>query len=194
MSIGRITLWLVLAVPGALMLRDLSGGTLPFKLYHPSGEMAVRLMLLALLVGPLADIFGRRKFLLLWLKIRRNLGVAAFFYGCLHLVFYFIDMQSLAAMLDELALPAIWTGWLSFALMLVAASISTDWAVRRLGRWWPVVQKGVYPAYLLAILHWWLLAHGAVPAIIHLVPLILVWTARIIVRRVRKTGKKGALA
>ena len=194
MSIRRIILWLLLALPAALMLRDLAGGTLPFKLYHPSGEMAVRLMLLAMLVGPLVDIFGRRKWLLAWLKFRRNLGVAAFLYGALHLLFYVLDMQTIGAMFDELLLPAIWTGWICFALMLVAASISTDWAVKRLGRRWKLVQMGVYPAYLLAILHWWLLGHGAVPAILHLIPLFIVWIARINARRTRKIAKKGALA
>ena len=194
MSIRRLIFWFVLAIPAGLMLRDLAGGTLPFKLYHPSGEMAVRLMLLAMLVGPLIDIFGRRKWLLQWLKVRRNLGVAAFLYGALHLLFYVLDMQTLAAMVDEFALPAIWTGWLGFALMLVAASISTDWAVSRLGLRWKRVQMAVYPAYLLAILHWWLLGHGAMPAIVHLAPLLLVWTARIAVRRVRKHARKGAMA
>lgn len=176
------------------MLRELANGTLPLKLYHPSGEMSLRLMLLALMAGPLIDIFGRRKWLLLWLRVRRNLGVAAFLYGVLHLLFYVLDMGGIAYMLDELTLPAIWTGWFSFALMLVAASISTDWAVRHLGHHWKTVQMAVYPAYILAILHWWLLSHDGTPAIIHLVPLMLLWTARLFAIRSRKRTKKGTIA
>lgn len=183
MTINRAILWLLLAIPAGLMLRDLASGTPPFKLYHPSGEMAVRLMLAAMLAGPLIDIFGRRKWLLQWLKLRRNLGVAAFLYAGLHLFFYVLDMQTLPAMLGEIALPAIWTGWLAIALMLAAASISTDWAISHLGAWWKRVQMGLYPAYLLAIVHWWLLGHGAVPAIVHLAPLLLAWSVRTVVKR-----------
>ena len=82
----RILLWLVLVLPAALMVgRFVSGQALAMDLYHPSGEMSVRLMVLALLPGPLADAFGPNRFLRAWLAIRRNLGVAAFGYAVLHL-------------------------------------------------------------------------------------------------------------
>ncbi len=51
----RALLWLVLAIPAALMIqRFASGEALAMDLYHPSGEMSVRLMILALLRGPLS--------------------------------------------------------------------------------------------------------------------------------------------
>ncbi|TIX51491.1 ferric reductase-like transmembrane domain-containing protein [Alteraurantiacibacter aquimixticola] len=187
MSWRRILLWLLLAVPTALMLRQYaSGEALAMHMYHPSGETALRLMLLAMLVGPMTDIFGPNRFLRGWMAIRRNLGVAAFCYGALHLAFYFIDMGALAYVIDELPLPSIWTGWLSFAFMLAAASISTDRAMRRLGRSWKRIQQGVYPAYLLACIHWWLLDRDAGPALVHLAPLLIVWTLRLDLRRIRK--------
>ena len=121
----RALLWLVLAIPAALMIqRFASGEALAMDLYHPSGEMSVRLMILALLPGPLTDALGPNRFLRGWLAIRRNLGVAAFLYALLHLVFYVLDMQLLSAMVSELAIPGIWTGWLAFALLLVPAAIS----------------------------------------------------------------------
>ena len=50
----RALLWVALAIPAALMIqRFASGEALAMDLYHPSGEMAVRLMILALLPGPL---------------------------------------------------------------------------------------------------------------------------------------------
>ena len=51
-GIGKTILWLLLAIPAALMLHGLVGGdVLPMDLLHPSGEMSVRLMVLAMLPG-----------------------------------------------------------------------------------------------------------------------------------------------
>lgn len=195
MTIWRAILWLVLAIPAALMARALaSGEVLAMDLYHPSGELAIRLMLLAMLAGPLPDIFGRNRFFRGWLAIRRNLGVAAFGYAALHVVIYFIDVQTLAAVLDELPLPSIWTGWLGFAFMLAAGAISNDWAMRRLGRNWKRVQRGVYAAFILAAIHWWLLDRNPGPALVHLTPLLVAWIARLLVKRSRKSKRKEAIA
>lgn len=180
----RALLWLVLAIPAALMLQRIaSGEALAMDLYHPSGEMSVRLMILALLPGPLTDALGPNRFLRGWLAIRRNLGVAAFLYALLHLVFYVLDMQLLSAMVSELAIPGIWTGWLAFALLLVPAAISFDTAMRRLGRRWKQLQRLVYPAFLLALIHWLLLDWAWGPALVHLAPLLVAWTLRMAMRR-----------
>tara|TARA_R110000751_G_scaffold2018_1_gene7965 strand:- start:54738 stop:55322 length:585 start_codon:yes stop_codon:yes gene_type:complete len=180
----RALLWLVLAIPAALMIqRFASGEALAMDLYHPSGEMSVRLMILALLPGPLTDALGPNRFLRGWLAIRRNLGVAAFLYALLHLVFYVLDMQLLSAMVSELAIPGIWTGWLAFALLLVPAAISFNAAMRRLGRRWKQLQRLVYPAFVLALVHWLLLDWAWGPALVHLAPLLMVWTLRMAMRR-----------
>lgn len=190
-SLRRTILWLVLAIPAALMIQSYAGGEmLAMDMLHPSGEVSLRLMLLAMLIGPIIDIFGRNRLLLGWLSIRRNLGVAAFAHAVLHLAFYVADMGALAYILDELPLPGIWTGWLSFVLMLAAASISTDWAVRRLGRWWKRVQTGVYAVFLLAAIHWWLLERDPVPALIHLVPLLIAWSLRWFLKSRRRDKRK----
>jgi len=180
----RALLWLVLAIPAALMIqRFASGEALAMDLYHPSGEMSVRLMILALLPGPLTDALGPNRFLRGWLAIRRNLGVAAFLYALLHLVFYVLDMQLLSAMVSELAIPGIWTGWLAFALLLVPAAISCNAAMRRLGRRWKQIQRLVYPAFVLALVHWLLLDWAWGPALVHLAPLLVAWTLRMVMRR-----------
>ncbi|MEH6723401.1 MAG: ferric reductase-like transmembrane domain-containing protein [Qipengyuania sp.] len=180
----RALLWLVFAIPAALMIqRFASGDALAMDLYHPSGEMSVRLMILALLPGPLTDALGPNRFLRGWLAIRRNLGVAAFLYALLHLVFYVLDMQLVSAMVSELAIPGIWTGWLAFALLLVPAAISFDAAMRRLGRRWKQLQRLVYPAFLLALVHWLLLDWAWGPALVHLAPLLMAWTLRMAMRR-----------
>lgn len=180
----RALLWLVLAIPAALMIqRFASGEALAMDMYHPSGEMSVRLMILALLPGPLTDALGPNRFLRFWLAIRRNLGVAAFLYALLHLGFYVLDMQLLSAMVGELPIPGIWTGWLAFALLLVPAAISFNAAMRRLGRRWKQIQRLVYPAFVLALVHWLLLDWAWGPALVHLAPLLVAWTLRMAMRR-----------
>jgi sulfoxide reductase heme-binding subunit YedZ len=190
-GIGKAILWLLLATPAALMLRGLIGGeALPMDLLHPSGEMSIRLMVLAMLPGPLIDAFGPNRFLRGWLSIRRNLGVAAFSYALLHLAIYVIDMRSFAAMLDELGLPGIWTGWLSLFLMIPPAAISFDRAMRRLGRNWKRLQRIVYLAFALALIHWWLLDRAWGPAAVHLAPLVVAWLLRAWRIATRKTRER----
>lgn len=177
---GRFTrplFWLALTIPALLMIADFArGAVLAMDLLHPSGELSVRLMIAALLAGPLAGIFGPNRFFRGWLAIRRNLGVAAFGYAALHLAFYIIDMGALAAMADELTLPPIWTGWLALALMIPPAAISFDGAMRTLGRYkWKALQRLVYPAMLLSLAHWLLLDWKWQPAVLHLGPLLVAW-------------------
>lgn len=186
----RGAIWLLLAVPAALMIAALARGELAMDLLHPTGEMSIRLMVLAMLPGPLIAFFGPRRFLRGWLALRRNLGVAAFGYAALHLVFYAIDIGAFAPMIDELALPAIWTGWLGFALMLAAASISNDAMMARLGaRRWKRVQQGAYAAMALSIAHWVLLDWHWTPALVHLAPLMLAWSLRLVARSHRHSRK-----
>ena len=180
MDRARLT-WLVslaLAMPGALMIADLAQGTTwAMDLLHPSGEMAVRLVILAMLAGPVTEIFGANRVTRAWLSIRRQLGLAAFGYALLHLAFYALDMTP-AGMLGELSLPGIWTGWLALALLAPPGAVSFDRAVRRLGRRWRTIQRLVYGALALAMVHWLLLAWSPVSALVHIAPLILAWSAR----------------
>lgn len=193
---GRFTrplFWLALALPALLMLADFwRGAVLAMDLLHPSGELSVRLMIAAMLAGPLAGIFGPNRFFRGWLAMRRNLGVAAFGYAVLHLIFYAADMGLLAAMLDELALPSIWTGWLALALMAVPAALSRDAAMLALGRRaWKAAQRLVYPSLLLALAHWLLLGWQWLPAALHLAPLALAWLALLILRFNRNPSKRS---
>ena len=185
---GRFTrplFWFALALPALLIIADFArGAVLAMDLLHPTGELSVRLMIAAMLAGPLAGVFGPNRFFRGWLAIRRNLGVAAFGYGLLHLVFYLVDMGMVAAIIDELALPSIWTGWLALALMAVPAAISFDGAMRTMGRYnWKTAQRLVYPCLLLALAHWLLLDWKWQPALVHLAPLIFTWLALLVIRR-----------
>lgn len=177
--VRRLIVWTLLALPAALMLKDwLDGDALAMDLLEPTGDMAVRLLVLALLPGPLADFFRASRLLRAWLSIRRNLGVAAFLYAVLHLLIYAVDLGMLAAMFDELTLPGIWTGWLALALLVPAAATSSNAAMKSLGRRWTQLQYVVYPALLLTFIHWLLLEWSWQKAAVHGVPLLLAWTLR----------------
>lgn len=189
----RLLLWIALAIPAALMIYDVaSGRVLAMDLLHPSGEMAVRLVILALLPGPLADFFPGNRFLLFWLSIRRNLGVAGFAYALLHLAIYIVDMRLLSAIVDELGLPPIWTGWLALLVMIPPAAISFDAAMRSLGKRWKQVQKLLYVALALSLVHWLLLDWHWQPALVHLFPLIVAWLLRAIGQN--RKNKPGRLS
>lgn len=168
--------WLVLALPGATMLHGWSSGAIEtMDMLHPTGETSARLMIVAMLIGPLAGLIGPRGWLLWLLARRRALGVAAFAYAAAHLVFYAIDMGSFAAMLGELPIASIWTGWLALALMLPMALTSNQAAMKALRAAWKRVQQLAYPAALLTLLHWWWVHDGATAALVHFTPLALLW-------------------
>ena len=176
-------LWFLLAVPGLWMLWSFAQqDVLAMDMLHPSGEMAIRLMILAMLAGPLSEFFGLNRFFRVWLGIRRNLGIAAFAYAMLHLLFYIFDMRTAAAMVDEMGLPGIWTGWLALALMIPPAAISFNYAMRTLGRNWKKVQRLVYLALLVGLVHWILLDWAWQPATVHLAPLVIAWILRLLGR------------
>ena len=191
-SLPRMLLWLALASPALAMIIGLldASGISAKDLLHPSGEMSVRLMILAMLPGPLIDFFRPNKFLRGWLMIRRNLGVAAFAYAVLHLLFYIVDAELLAAMLRELSQPGIWTGWLALAVLGVPALISFDGAMRRLGQHWKTLQRLAYVGFTLTLLHWFLIDWALLPAAVHLAPLLIAWFLRL-VGRLRQRFRKS---
>ncbi len=136
-------LWLLLALPAFAML---SAGAEPAKMLHPSGETSARLMIFAMMIGPLSDLIGQRGWLRWLLRHRRHIGVAAFGYAALHTLFYLRDMEwSFADMLAEFDAPGIWTGWVALLIMLLPALASNDAAMRMLRRNW----KRVQPSWIL---------------------------------------------
>src|SRR3546814_20248427 len=88
------------------------------------------------------------------MRRRRALGVAAFGYAVLHLVFYLIDMETLKNILAEFWALGIWTGWAAFAVFIPLALSSNDMMMKKLGRSWKPFQRSAYAAAVLTLLHW----------------------------------------
>ncbi len=175
----RFSLWALLALPAFAMLAGFGRGSVEaLDLLHPSGELSARLMIIAIAISPLISLFGPRKWLQ-WMAVRRRaFGVAAFAYAVLHLVFYIIDMGNVADMVAEALAPGIWTGWAAFVLMMVPAVLSNDASMRALKAQWKRLQRLVYPAAILTLLHWIWVHNNLGPALVHFIPLALIIALR----------------
>lgn len=176
---SRWFFWLLLGLPGLAMTsgffcRHIEVG----DLLHPTGEFSARFMILAMMIAPLQSLLGPQRWLG-WLAVRRRwLGVAAFLYALLHLIFYVIDMGNVPDLLAEFWALGIWTGWAAMLLFLPLAVTSNDGAMRALKATWKQVQRLVWPAAALTLLHWIFVHNGLGPALVHFVPLTILFLLR----------------
>lgn len=177
------TFWALLSLPAIPMVLDIASGDpkVMHDLLHPTGEFAARFMIIAMMITPLTILLkgwrGPR-----WLmKRRRYLGVAAFGYAALHTVLYLIDEGAVAYTGSEIFKLYIWTGWLAFFIFVPLAVTSTDEWVRKLGPSWKTLQRFIYGAAVLTLVHWAALHDwgGIAPALVHFVPLGLLEGYRI---------------
>jgi len=176
----RYIFWALLAVPMVPMIVALSAGSAtPEDLLHPTGEYAARFMVAALMVTPLQTLFPKAKWPLWLLRRRRALGLAAFGYALLHTVLYLIDMNTFAAVWAEIFALGIWTGWLAFAVFVPLAITSNNRTQRVMGRWWKKLQRWVYVAALLTLVHWIFIHNSLGGALFHFVPLAALQMYRI---------------
>jgi sulfoxide reductase heme-binding subunit YedZ len=117
------------------------------------GLMALIFLLAALSCTPLKAIAGWT-----WpMRLRRMLGLLAFFYASLHVITYAALDQGLDwhAIADDIAKRKfIFVGFLTFVLLLPLAATSTDSAVRRLGYpRWKQLHRLAYVAPALGVIH-----------------------------------------
>ncbi len=145
-SRGRLPRWLKPAlfvaalIPfGALVFgffTDRLGANPVEKITLESGEWALRLLLLTLLVTPLRRATG-----LAWLvRVRRMLGLFAFFYLMVHFATYAVldaGLDPSYVLDDVLERPYITVGFVTLCILVPLAATSTDAMIRRLGgaRW-----------------------------------------------------------
>ena len=180
-SAGKGALWVVLAVPALLTVYRYVTipGIWPGDLLHTTGEWSARFIIIALMLTPLAQLLPASGAVKWLVRHRRAFGVAAFAYAVLHLIFYVLDMETVAAMLAEIGAPGIWTGWLALLCLVPPALASNEAAMRALRRNWKRVQRLAYPAAVLTLIHWLLIHDGKVSALVHFTPLILLQGLRL---------------
>jgi sulfoxide reductase heme-binding subunit YedZ len=112
---------------------------------------------LTVAVTPLRKIFGINSLV----KVRRMLGLFAFFYGALHLLTYvwFDRFFNLISVVQDVAKrPFILVGMLAFVLMVPLAITSTNKMVKRLGgKRWAALHRLVYLSAIAGVVHFWML-------------------------------------
>ena len=183
--------WILLSVPAILMLRSFyAGDRIAMDMLHPTGEWSARFMIVAMILSPLLSLLGPRPWLSWLIQRRRALGVAAFAYAVLHLVFYLIDMGNIDDMIAEFLALGIWTGWAAMLFFVPLALTSNDASMRALKSGWKRLQRLVYPAAVLVLVHWIFIHNNLGPALIHFIPLVLLVAARYFF--LRRPNLKGA--
>ena len=122
-----------------------------------TGTWTLDFLVVALAITPLRRRTGWH-----WLvRLRRTLGLYAFFYATLHVVTYLwldqlFDVAEIAK--DIAKRPLIAAGVVSYLLLIPLAVTSTNAMVKRLGsRRWQHLHRLVYVAAVAGLLHfWWL--------------------------------------
>lgn len=119
------------------------------------GTWTLVALLATLAISPLRWVTGWA-----WLvRLRRMLGLYAFFYGTLHVTAYvwidhFFDWPEILA--DIAKRPYLTFGFVAYVLLIPLALTSTNAMVRRLGgRNWQRLHRLVYAIGVLGVLHFW---------------------------------------
>ena len=127
-----------------------------------TGTWTLRFLVITLAITPLRRLAR-------WsdaIRLRRMLGLFAFFYGTLHFTTYiwldqFFDVPSIVK--DVMKRPFITVGFAAFLGMLPLALTSTAGWIRRLGgRNWQRLHRLIYVSALGGVLHYWWLVKADV--------------------------------
>jgi sulfoxide reductase heme-binding subunit YedZ len=144
--------WLVC---GGLGVLGQSLGPDPIKFtLHAIGKTALNFLMLTLLVTPVRHIAG-------WphvVRIRRMLGLFAFFYALLHFGIYLgLDQEFNFAGLfaDIVKRPYITIGFIALLMLIPLAVTSTNRMMRRLGRRWQTLHRLIYVIAILGVWHYY---------------------------------------
>lgn len=174
----KVVLWLAALAPGAWLVAGVFRGWLganPIeKLTHVTGLTALVLLLVTLAVTPVRRITGWNPVI----RLRRPLGLFAFFYALCHFSIWFVfDMVfNVSWMLQDIAeRPFITVGMAALVILLPLAVTSTRGWIRRLGKKWTTLHRGVYVAASLAVVHfyWGMKADTRLPIFFGAVLLVL---------------------
>jgi methionine sulfoxide reductase heme-binding subunit len=145
---------------------------------HATGDWTLRFLVITLTITPLRQILHIPELI----RLRRMLGLYAFFYGCLHFTTYLVfdkvfDLHEIWK--DVYKRPFITVGFLAFTLLIPLAITSTAGWIRRLGgRRWRILHRAIYICAVCGVIHYyWLVKSAVIRPIFYgvLVGLLLAW-------------------
>ena len=147
---------------------------------HETGEWGLRLLLLTLLITPLRRLSG-------WhaaLRLRRMLGLFAFFYVVVHFTTYvWLDHSfNVADILDDIIeRPYVTVGFVALLMLLPLALTSTNSMIKRLGSArWRQLHRLVYLAAAAAVVHFlWLVKADLREPLIYLAIFLILMAFRV---------------
>jgi methionine sulfoxide reductase heme-binding subunit len=150
---------------------------------HSTGTWTLSFLLITLSVTPLRKLAGWN-----WLlRLRRMLGLYAFFYAVLHFLTYiwldqFFDFAAIVK--DVIKRPFITAGFSSFLLLLPLAATSTAAMVKRLGaKNWLALHRLIYAVAIGGVVHyWWLVKKDITQPAIYAAVLVVLLGLRLLLR------------
>ncbi|HEX6435160.1 MAG TPA: protein-methionine-sulfoxide reductase heme-binding subunit MsrQ [Gemmatimonadales bacterium] len=167
--------WLLYALFAGLVMGD----QVKF-MQHVTGDTILTCLLLTLAVTPLRRLTGWNELV----RVRRLIGLTAFWYACLHLSTYLVFDQSLDVgeiLADIRKHPWVLVGFAGFLCLVPLAITSTNGWIRRLGgKRWARLHRLVYVAAIAGVLHyWWLVKKDVTYPILYGVLLLLLLLPRL---------------
>jgi len=158
---SKLVIFVNSLIPLTLLLWDVyhkQVGANPLEFVtRTTGMLTLIFLTLTVAITPLRKIFGANTLV----KLRRTIGLFAFFYGSLHLLTYiwFDRGFKLSTVVPDVAQRRfILVGMIAFVLMVPLAITSTNKMIKRLGgKRWSRLHRLVYLAAAAGVLHYWLL-------------------------------------
>ncbi len=159
-------------------------------LLHSAGRWTLILLLVGLSISPLRRLTGWNQII----KVRRLVGLFAFFYASLHLLIYLGLDQGFAwpyIVEDILERPFITSGAAAFLFLVPLAVTSTKGWIRRLGKRWLRIHRLVYVAASLGVLHYyWKVKLDTFWPLVAVSVLAALLMARVPWKRLRRQGSQ----
>jgi len=182
--------------PFLLLVWDIIGqqlGANPVEaVTHRTGDWVLRFLLLTLAVSPVRRLSG-------WgwpLRLRRMLGLYAFFYLLLHFSTWLVLDHALVWSEIAADIPKrlyVTVGLAGLVLMIPLALTSTRGMMRRLGRNWQRLHRSVYLVALLAVAHYlWLVKADYLEPLVYAAVLLSLLALRLPLRSRMQRRQMGS--